>query len=103
MCHHVVYVGDNIGRIRRIDAKTGLIDTVAGVGLSGYTGDGGPATQARIGSPSGISPILSSPLLIPTASETAVPIVIFFILCLVSLSLRGARRAGFSAARPGAR
>ncbi len=49
-----VYVGDNIGRIRRIDAKTGLIDTVAGVGLSGYTGDGGPATQARIGSPSGI-------------------------------------------------
>ena len=49
-----VYVGDAVGRIRRIDARTGLIDTVAGIGLSGYTGDGGPATEARLGSPSAI-------------------------------------------------
>ena len=38
-----------VGRIRRIDAATGIITTVAGIGLPGYTGDGGPATQARIG------------------------------------------------------
>ena len=49
-----VYVGDAVGRIRRIDARTGLIDTVAGIGLNGYTGDGGPATDARLGSPSAI-------------------------------------------------
>ena len=49
-----VYVGDAVGRIRRIDARTGVIDTVAGIGLSGYTGDGGPATEARIGTPSAI-------------------------------------------------
>ena len=49
-----VYAGDAVGRIRRIDARTGLIDTVAGIGLSGYTGDGGPATEARIGTPSAI-------------------------------------------------
>ena len=50
-----VYVGDAIGRIRRIDARTGLIDTVAGIGLPGCTGDGGPAIRARIGSPSAIA------------------------------------------------
>ena len=49
-----LYVGDPVGRIRRIDAKTWTISTVAGVGISGYTGDGGLATAARIGSPSAI-------------------------------------------------
>ena len=48
------YIGDAVGRIRRIDAETGMISTVAGIGLSGYTGDGGPAVAARIGSPSAI-------------------------------------------------
>ena len=46
-----IYIGDGIGRIRRIDAATGIIDTIAGTGLPGYSGDGGPATEARIGSP----------------------------------------------------
>ena len=49
-----IYVGDGIGRIRRIDADTGTITTVAGTGLPGYSGDDGPATQARIGGPSAI-------------------------------------------------
>ena len=49
-----VYLGDGIGRIRRIDAKTGIITTVAGIGLPGYSGDGGPATKARIGRPTAI-------------------------------------------------
>ena len=47
-----VYIGDaGCGRIRKIDAKTGIITTVAGIGLQGYSGDGGPAIRARIGSP----------------------------------------------------
>ena len=49
-----LYVGDGAGRIRRIDAQTGLISTVAGVGLPGYSGDGGLATLARIGTPTAI-------------------------------------------------
>ncbi len=49
-----IYFGDSIGRIRRIDDKTGIITTVAGLGMTGYSGDGGPAVQARIGSPSAI-------------------------------------------------
>ena len=49
-----IYLGDGVGRIRRIDAETGIITTVAGVGQSGYSGDGGLAMQARIGFPSAI-------------------------------------------------
>lgn len=36
------------GRVRRIDARTGRIATYAGTGVSGTTGDGGPATKADI-------------------------------------------------------
>lgn len=43
-----------MGRIRKIDAQTGIIDTVVGTGLPGYSGDGGPATEAQI---SGVSSI----------------------------------------------
>jgi trimeric autotransporter adhesin len=49
-----IYLGDAVGRIRRIDARTGTITTVAGCGLPGYSGDGGAATAARIGSPTAI-------------------------------------------------
>ena len=40
--------------IRRIDARTGVITTIAGTGESGFSGDGGPATQARMNQPYGI-------------------------------------------------
>ena len=39
-------------RIRRIDAATGVITTVAGNGDRGYSGDNGPATSARLNVPS---------------------------------------------------
>jgi sugar lactone lactonase YvrE len=42
-------------RIRRVDAATGIITTVAGNGTRGFSGDGGPATSARVGSPFGVA------------------------------------------------
>ncbi len=33
--------------VRRIDAATGIITTVAGTGIQGFAGDGGPATAAQ--------------------------------------------------------
>jgi streptogramin lyase len=38
-------------RIRRLDPKTGVVITVAGIGTHGYTGDGGPATDAALNEP----------------------------------------------------
>lgn len=49
------YIADWAGnRIRKVDAS-GQITTVAGNGTSGYTGDGGPATQAQINLPFGVA------------------------------------------------
>jgi DNA-binding beta-propeller fold protein YncE len=41
-------------RVRRID-RNGVITTVAGNGLHGYTGDGGLATKARLSDPYGLA------------------------------------------------
>jgi sugar lactone lactonase YvrE len=50
-----LYFADaNNHRIRRID-KNGIITTVAGTGVGGYGGDGGPATQAQLEYPFGIA------------------------------------------------
>ena len=33
--------------IRRVDSETGKVTTLAGTGEAGFSGDGGPATEAR--------------------------------------------------------
>jgi hypothetical protein len=42
-------------RVRRVDAVTGIITTVAGNGNSGFGGDGGPATSAMLNVPAGLA------------------------------------------------
>ena len=47
-----VYISDNNNHcIRKVDATTGIITTVAGTGFAGYSGDGGPATNAQLNHP----------------------------------------------------
>ncbi|MCR9116195.1 MAG: hypothetical protein NXI22_04500 [bacterium] len=41
--------------VRRIDAKTKVISTIAGDGKAGFAGDGGPATKARFHRPHSIA------------------------------------------------
>jgi RHS repeat-associated protein len=50
-------------RIRKVDPN-GIITTIAGTGFSGFSGDGGPATQARLYSPLGIAADASGTLYI---------------------------------------
>src|SRR5438094_870990 len=50
-----VYIADpNNHRVRRVSAA-GLIQTVAGTGYPGFSGDGGPAAQARLNAPYGLA------------------------------------------------
>ena len=52
-----IYIADaGNGVIRVVTKSTGIITTVAGtVGYFGYTGDGGPATAAKLGNPSDVA------------------------------------------------
>jgi sugar lactone lactonase YvrE len=45
-----IFVADTWNnRVRRIDAKTGVIAAFAGTGVKGFEGDGGPAAKAKFG------------------------------------------------------
>ncbi len=51
-----MYIADmHHNRVRKVDAKSHIITTVAGTGAFGPGGDDGPATQARLAGPAGIA------------------------------------------------
>ena len=50
-----IYICDFLNnRVRKITASTGIITTIAGTGVAGYSGDNGPATNAQIRHPEGM-------------------------------------------------
>ena len=42
-------------RVRRVDAYSGAVTTIAGSGVQGFSGDGGPATSATLNEPRAVS------------------------------------------------
>ncbi|HVB37104.1 MAG TPA: hypothetical protein VND92_01150, partial [Vicinamibacterales bacterium] len=67
-----VYIADmHHNRIRRVDAATGIITTVAGSGTFGAAGDDGPATQASLAGPAGIA-------LVPTGRSVTLYIADYY-------------------------
>lgn len=51
---HVFIADTQNHAIRRLDAKTGVLTTIAGDGTPGFAGDGGPAAKARLNFPTGL-------------------------------------------------
>lgn len=71
-----VFVADSFNnRIRRVDARTGVITTVAGMGYQGFSGDGGLATEAKLNSPAGIALDLQGNMLIADTFNHRIRIV----------------------------
>ena len=58
--------------IRKVDRRTGLISTVAGSGLHGYSGDGGPATSARLDSPAAVAVDLNGNIIIADTNNSRI-------------------------------
>ncbi len=69
-----VYLGDSVGRIRRVDPDTGVITTVAGTGRPGFGGDGGPAREASISGPSALTLDREGNLYFADTGNHAVPL-----------------------------
>lgn len=50
-----LYLADRLNAvIRKVDGKTGIVSTVAGNGMKGYGGDGGPGTKAMLREPNDV-------------------------------------------------
>jgi sugar lactone lactonase YvrE len=51
-----LYIADTGNqRVRMVSAATGIITTIAGTGVHGYSGDGGPATSAELYNPESLA------------------------------------------------
>ncbi|MGE0131649.1 MAG: Ig-like domain-containing protein [Blastocatellales bacterium] len=67
-----VYIADtNNHRIRRV-APNGIISSIAGAGVDDFGGDGGPATQARLDTPMGLTLDKTGNLLIADAGNNRI-------------------------------
>jgi len=52
---HLFIVERDNHAVRRVDARSGTISTIAGTGTAGFSGDGGPAARAQLRSPHSIA------------------------------------------------
>ncbi len=52
---HVFIADSSNHRVRRVDAATGIVTTVAGTGTGAYSGDGGPASAAQLNGPGALA------------------------------------------------
>ena len=71
-----LYIADsNNNVVRRVDAATGVITTVAGDGSEGYGGDDGAATQAQLDTPSAVAVDAGGNLYIADSSNGCLRVV----------------------------
>ena len=69
---NVYFTEEGNSTVREIVKATGLIETVAGTGVAGYSGDGGAATQATLTEPEGLALDTSGNLYISDTGNSVV-------------------------------
>ncbi|MGA3235026.1 MAG: hypothetical protein ABSG03_01885 [Bryobacteraceae bacterium] len=71
-----LYIADSGARVRKVFAS-GIITTIAGSGVSGYTGDGGLATAATLNGANGLAVDSTGDIFIADAGNNAVRKLVF--------------------------
>jgi hypothetical protein len=88
-----IYIVDTYAnRIRKVDAVTGLVTTVAGTGGGGLTGDGGPAISATLANPTAAAVVGTETIYIADSGNNAIRRVSGGTITTVA----GTGQAGFS-------
>jgi sugar lactone lactonase YvrE len=67
-----VYIGDQVNNRVRVVTPSGMMHTVAGTGVQGYTGDGGAAASAQMSNPDIIAFDHEGNLYVPDYSNAVV-------------------------------
>jgi trimeric autotransporter adhesin len=70
-----LYMTDGDDRIREVRAGTGIIRTVVGTGVVGYSGDGGPAIRAELDEPASLAIDAAGNLYIADAGSNRIRVV----------------------------
>jgi sugar lactone lactonase YvrE len=90
-----IFIADSVNeRVREVVAATGIIQTVAGNGTFGYSGDGGPATQAELADPLGVAVDNTGNLLIADWANNVVREVVATTGTIQTLATNGTQLGG---------
>ena len=90
-----LYISERDGNVvRRVAAGTGIISTFAGTGVAGFSGDGGPATNARFNNPYGIGFDVSGNVFVSDPSNNRVRMI--NVTSGIITTIAGTGAAGFS-------
>ena len=90
-----LYIADSQNHsIRRVDASSGIITTVAGIGVAGFSGDDGPAVDADLHYPAGVAVDAAGNLFIVDCSNHRIRRVDFATGIITTVA--GTGEAGFS-------
>ena len=97
---HIFVVERDAHVVRRVDAQTGTVSTVAGTGEAGFSGDDGPAAEAQLRQPHSIAFVANGDLLICDIGNGRVRRVNMRSGLISTLSGTGERRAATPDAGP---
>jgi uncharacterized protein (TIGR03437 family) len=70
-----VYVTDRAAHVIRKISVTGTINTIAGIGTNGFSGDGGPALKAQLNAPTGLTLDSSGKLYVADTDNSCVRMI----------------------------